>query len=554
VKGYEAEKFRPYLRLTYGAGDMAVVQIVQPAGEVLGGSAVEPKVVVQNNGDLELPFQLTLTLGDGTNNLYRESVQVAGVPVGQSAEVQFPQWVADEVGGERQATAKLDMLYDADLSNNLLLSWFDVYVDQQGGGNGGGEPPTPPAVHWGWQEVTRVPALPSARPVKAGGLLLCDPATGIIYAAKGNRTGEFAAFDPLTGKWRQLAPIPGTQPGKGARGVADGSGGVFLVKGSSTVEFWRYDIAGNAWERLPDIPLGTSGKTVTGGTGMAHVVQYGLDYIYLLKGPKQDFARYNEQARAWTVLSDAPAGSKAKWGRGSWLVCDGAGRLYAHKAAANELWYYDLATDAWGTQLPGMPLYGSSLRPKKSKDGGSGAWREGTMFALKGSKTGEFWAYDATGWHEFEPMPARGTTQKNVLPGPGADLVSYPFGRVLFALKGNKTLEFWRYTMKPLEVESHGPADQGVMSAAVRSSAERLVVTPNPAFGRVARLQYAVPASGPAMVTLFDACGRVAAQEEFDLARSGSVELRLADLSAGTYIVRLEGGRYSATGRLVVTR
>jgi hypothetical protein len=55
-------------------------------------------------------------------------------------------------------------------------------------------------------------------------------------------------------------------------------------------------------------------------------------------------------------------------------------------------------------------------------------------------------------------------------------------------------------------------------------------------------------------VTLFDVAGCVVAQEFVALDRSGSIELSLDGLVAGTYVIRLAGAEHSAFTRLVVTR
>jgi hypothetical protein len=141
-----------------------------------------------------------------------------------------------------------------------------------------------------------------------------------------------------------------------------------------------------------------------------------------------------------------------------------------------------------------------------------------------------------------------------VLPGDGADIVSYPYGRAFYALKGNKTLEFWRYRMKPIESEDYPAGSEGATAAARPLATTRLEVVPNPVPGSSALLRCTVPASGSGVVTIYDATGRVAAMQKLELARSGSVSLDLSGLAAGTYVLRLAGDRYTATGRLLVAR
>jgi hypothetical protein len=565
AKGYQAERFRPYIRINYAAADMGVVEISQPAGELELDTELGPLVQVANHGDVVLPFDLKVEIGDGEQVFYSQTVTVAGVPVGNTAVVTLPNWVAD-APGERVVSALIILANDANPANNFAAEWFTVVNTS--------EPPPPPPPPpgddpdpdpepipgrswWGWVEGKSVPALPSAKPVRDGGALAVDQSSGLVYATRGNRTRDFFEYDPLNARWRGLAPFPGGKaPGKGAAVSTDGNGGVYLVPGNGTREFWRYDIASNLWERLADVPLGSDRRAIRGGTGLVHTVQYGLDYVYLLKGPIGTFYRYNVAAKEWTELGLAPwnVAGRSGWARGSWLVYDGQNRIYAHRAKRHQLFYYDLELEAWSDQQPAMPYYGYLGRSKKSKDGGSAAFRDGFIYALKGGKTGEYWRYDpaTAAWQQQRPMPDYGVTLRRVRPSNGAALVSYPFGRMLVALKGNKTIEFWRFFMPPVGV------DGGIAAAAVvrgpQAITSSLRVTPNPVSGERARIAYSVPAAGRATATIFDAAGRMVKRSGLDLGRSGRFDLDLVGLKGGSYFVRLNGDGFSLTDRLVLAR
>ncbi len=547
ARGHQAEKFRPYLRVTFAAADMAVEEIVAPLGEVKSDSLVVPAVVVANRGDVEVESRLVVTIGDGENEFYNRSVTVEPVPVGGSRLVELADWTADRTGGERVVSAVLELANDANPSDNSLLSWFDVV------------PYRPvPKVHWGWEEVKSLPAGLSQKPVRAGAWLAVDEATGIVYAARGSKTGDCYCYDPATGLWRALAAMPGPS-NRGGRAVADGKGHLFMVRGSSTFEFWQYDIRANAWTRLPDVPAGNSGRKVKTGTDMVHVEQYGLDYIYLLKGPGCDFLRYNVQARTWQSLADAPAGAKAKWQNGSWLVFDGESTIYAHKAPVHEMWAYDLVTEAWTGPLPAMPYFPEQgpYKPRRIKDGGSAVWREGALWALKAGNTDQFFRYSA-GRHEWagrEAVPVVGTSRTRARVGAGSEMASCPRARALYALKGNKTLEFWRYVMPPAESLDGAPRP---MPATVQSgngaAPASLSVSPNPVNAGSALLRLG-GARGAGKVSVFDVQGRRVLEQEFAAgANAGSVALDLRGLGAGSYSVRVTGDCRNGTARLVIAR
>ncbi len=306
-------------------------------------------------------------------------------------------------------------------------------------------PPPPPP----WTEVAEMPDWPSYKPVNSGGWLAYD-GNGLVYAAKGNKVRDFYSYSVGRDSWTQLQLIPeGTKlPKKGCRGITDCEGHVFMTKGSNTSEFWCYHAANDSWSQLADVPLGSSVKKVKGGTDMVYTLENGTGYVYLLKGYRNEFHRYNTTTGTWQTLPSVPGVRvpNGRWNEGSWLVFDGNQTIYAHRASYNELCAYDLQSGAWGQPADGMPFVGRSGRSRKSKDGGSAAWLGDRACALKGGKTQEFWAYFPTGdtWVEMDTIPSLGSSGLRKLVSAGGDLVFTDDG--ILALKGNKVREFWRHT------------------------------------------------------------------------------------------------------------
>ena len=313
-----------------------------------------------------------------------------------------------------------------------------------------------------WAEQTPMPVhVGNDIGVGRGGWLAADTAAGLIYAARGKKTLDFYRYDPSGDTWTTLTSIlPGAEsklPEKGCRGVCDGNGHVYMTKGNNTFGFWSYDIAASTWAALADVPAGPTGKRVKGGTDLAYVEVNDTGFVYLLKGYKCEFWRYNTIAGTWQQLADAPTGIKEKWDKGSWIVYDGANTIYAHKAkyyvgTEHELWSYDIALNQWSSSpLRGMPLYGlhsGKIKKKKAKDGGGAAWVSGMnwIFALKGGNTQQVWRYEvaADSWCEADTLPQVGSSGKKKRVSLGGDLVHTGEG-TLYALKGNKTLQMWRY-------------------------------------------------------------------------------------------------------------
>jgi len=313
---------------------------------------------------------------------------------------------------------------------------------------------------WIWAEAGEnphhpMPSLPSNSAVKDGGWLACDSSSGLIYAAKGNKTADFYWYSPATNSWSPtsgspaLALIPpgieGKLPRKGCAGCVDPTGHIYMTKGNNTLEFWRYGIASDSWYHETDVPLGESRKKVKGGTDIVWAKSNGTNYAYLLKGYRNEFYKYNTASDSWYTLRPAPVGANQKWDKGSWLAYDGAHTIYAHKANYHEFWKFDTDTDSWNTTpLVAMPIPGSGGR-KKSKDGGCGVWAGDMILALKGGNTQESWAYYPVGnvWDERDTVPKVGSTLEKKKVKAGADIVNA--GGTIYAMKGNKSREIWRY-------------------------------------------------------------------------------------------------------------
>ncbi len=318
------------------------------------------------------------------------------------------------------------------------------------------------SVDWEWTEQCSMPSATSGKPVKRGGWLAFNPGDSLIYAAKGYKTSDFYSYNPATDTWTELADVlPGTEgkmPQKGCKGISDGDNLIYMTKGYNTFGYWQYKIDADSWTQLTDVPEGWTRKKVKGGTDLVYVTHDSTDYVYMLKGYKTEFWRYNVGTGTWESRADAPTGIKYKWNKGSWIVYDGDATIYAHKARyynratyKHEFWKYDIPGDSWyTTPLAGMPLYGlhsGRIRKKKAKDGGAGAMYGNEIWALKGGNTQQFWMYNivADTWTEQDTVPTNGSTgdrKKRVKYG--ADLVHWG-GGVFFALKGNKTVEMWRY-------------------------------------------------------------------------------------------------------------
>jgi len=537
----------------FAGGDVAMFQILSPAGTYDTNEVVIPTGRWRNRtGDpIDFTAYFILINPSGTR-VYTESRDVSGLAGHGDTTLDFPSFNLGTVAGTWLARCSTFAIADTAAENDTLSQEFRVEA----------------RVQWpyGWHEVVPMPAAPSGKGVKNGAWLVQLKLNGIryIFAAKGNKVGDFYRFEPLGDTWTQRRLIPngieGKPPQRGAAACSDGQY-IYATKGNNTLGFWRYDAALDSWAQLPDVPLGLSGKRVKGGTDMVFVKQpHDTGYVYLLKGYKNEFYRFNTETFHWDTLAPAPmpAGTGTKWNRGSWIVYhrqpgQGLYQIYAHKARFHELWVYDVVADTWASQmLPGMPYLSRTGKSKKSKDGGSAVLYDDFIYALKGGNTNEFWKYDILlkTWVESDSMPTFGFTGKVKRVKDGADIVVYQ-GNTFFALKGNKTCELWRYVV-PETLASQQPESQAVLAAGTVEEPHWLSIRPNPVTGRSLVISYNLSPAGPVTVTIFDVAGRSVVRQVLAEARSKKAVLDLQRLSAGVYLLKVEALGEKATHKLVV--
>ncbi|MFO7638452.1 MAG: hypothetical protein R6X14_03985 [bacterium] len=563
ARGYQGP-FKPYLRVRYSIPpvnqpDLALVAINSPAGEHAAGSGVIPEVVIRNLGDVSVPYSVSLVIRDATPDVvYSEVVELDGMEVGSDETIALPGLTFIGLEGDWSVVARVNADGDVNPDNDEAVGWFRVNPVPRG------------YERYGWEEVRQLPQAPSYQPVRRGGWLAVNEGNGLVYGAKGNKTNDFYGFDPVTDRWQQLAGMPYQEhlrwgrraPQDGAQGVSDNRDYVYALQGNNSLGFWRYSISENAWEVLPDVPSGPARRRVRGGSNMVYVEVDGQGYVYLLKARDGEFYRFDVAAGNWQELPFAPAGVKARWDKGSWLVYDGMGTIYAHKPRYvrntpephHELWLFDVRAGSWEqVARNGLPLlgrHGNRLTGRKAKDGAGAGWFDGGIWSLKGGNSQQYFRYDPgrNAWQESDPIPALGSSERKKLVKDGGDFVAYPRARAFYALKGNRSVEFWRYRLAP-----EGWVPGGGQAMPGRLGAERLSVGPTPATGPSVRLNWSLVGSQPARALVYDAAGRSVRRLELGQARTGSTRLDISGLAAGTYLVRLEGSS-APTQKLVVQR
>ena len=553
--------------------DVAVSAILAPAGIIDPYDSVLPRARVRNLGDTAVSVRAFLRIQRLPNTLvFLDSATIPSLAVGDSATVAFAPWPPYHSGYLHAVRCSVAASGDIHAENNLICDTVQVVH----------------LPHELWGQNPDVPAGPRNKKVKDGGCLAVLPepeslslgsATDRVYALKGNGTCEFYCYSAGTGGWTTLESIPATGSSGRKKAVKKGacmaaaaagpSACLCAAKGNGTLEWWRYDpvlsaakmgtvpICGTVpdsrqpqacaypWKQMTDVPIGAS--RVKQGAGAASVRISDTDYVYLLKGSgTREFYRYNVLRDAWETMTSAPAGASGKTFKdGSCLAAREDGRfLFALKGNYSELFAYDVAANSWQTKTA-LPLVGSSGRKKKAKSGAGLTCRRDSVFCLKGGNTGEFWVYQTTAdcWMQMPDMPlGAGKSVK------GGGALATGNWRYLWALKGNNTLEFWHYHLcsdclepdcagKPIGLAGPAPANPSLTSTIPTRAVRELNVN----------------LAGPCRLRLYDISGREVL--EFTQTRSSGsadVQLPVAHLAKGVYILRLDGMSANGCCKLII--
>ncbi len=517
----------------YTETDVGALRVVFPADTFRTRAQVVPRAWVRNYSGVAQSFSVRMEISGG---IYYDSRVVSGLAPYDSALVEFEAWPVRDVG-------------------TFAVSCFTVLsTDKEPGNDTARGSVTGVEV---WEFLAGMPAGPKNRGVKDGGALTA--VDSFVFALKGNNSVEFYRYNINQQTWVEVDSMPplGSTGSKkrvkaGGSLTADSSGYVYALKGNNTAEFFRYSVSGDTWRSLAEFPTG-SGRRVKGGGGLAYVPA--LHRIYAVKGNNTlEFAWYDIAAGTWHMAAPIPAGDRNKKAKdGTVLASDGVNTCYLLKGGTNEFFAYDIAANQWRPLKP-IPNSYIYAKKRKMKKGGAGAfdYRYNRFYAMKGGKTCEFWYYDPgqDSWVSVDDSFPRPLGTKP--PYNGASLC-YGSGKI-YALRGNKTLDFLRYNAD-LPLEPGGGVQAG--PAALRRL--DFTVWPNPVFNQAA-LQVELPVPARVKLALYDVSGRQAAVVFDGAAAPGrhSFQLDARGLAGGVYLLRLSAETGTAsieTGRkLMVVR
>jgi hypothetical protein len=544
-----------YWGFWYGVGrvrthDVGVNVISVPADSIYM-TGIIPASQVEEFGDaLDDTFQTFFEIFDSVATLiYSDSVPIV-LDSGSTDLATFKSWTPP-ISGNYAAMSKTVNKYDANHANDSVYKPFFVRA-------------TPPEL--GWVRKADMPVGPKSKYVKDGGAVTYLPGTtdvtdsGHVYGFKGNSRYEFYRYNTMTNTWAAQESIPAIGRAGKKKAVKKGAsltsldGKVYATKGNSTYEFWCFrpdTTTGKHWSQLADVPTGA--KAIKEGSGMVGARFHDTSYVYLLKGSStQEAYRYNTIDNTWATLPTAPLGVSGKaFKDGSALALGEGNKIYAVKGTYNEFYSFNLDSNKWFTLLP-LPLIGSSGKKIKLKSGGSLAYHAGKVYALKGNNKQDFWSYtaDSNKWTQLADMPLGGG--KRPKGGGAMTFVPVPTPGV-FALKGNNTVEAWRYGLAADLAFSVSPAVNAEAGSVIALRGYALAVSPNP-FVRSAMVSYSLPRAGSVSLKLYDVTGALVTTLARGFTPSGNYTTHLdaSKLVSGIYLLKMATDDYTTTTKLII--
>jgi len=514
-----------YCTVKYTEDDVGAFRIVLPDDSFRLGATVVPRAWVRNYGALVSgSFAVRCEMG----GFYWDARMVDTVPAYDSVLVTFSPWLVENAAlGTNEIRCYTMLDFDKGASNDTtygLVSGVPV-----------------------WERLPDMPAGAKGKGVKAGGALGFVP-DSLVFAFKGNNTCEFYMYNVNRDTWYERESIPAygnsyrrKRVKHGAQLAADTSGNLYAFKGNNTLDLWKYSVAERSWTQLRDCPVG-SGRRLKSGSDLVYVPQ--RNAFYACKGRNTpEFYCYDVAGDSWRPVSSVPLGPKGRRPKdGTVMAYDGEGTIYLLKGGTYEFFAYSVEGDSW-SQRKDIPNSEYSPKRRKMKKGAAAAFdtRFKLLYALKGRKSGEFWCYDPERYTWVEPVAdSFPTPPRTKRPYDGADFC-YGGGKI-FALRGNKTLEFLRFHANfPLEFDTLG---SGPQANAVELPRLKLAAAPNPFFGWT-RLRYSMPAAGHVRLELYDVTGRLVriVQNGWQDMGEHVAVLKSDGLAAGVYLLRLDTGR-----------
>jgi hypothetical protein len=370
----------------------------------------------------------------------------------------------------------------------------------------------------------------------SGGWLTYNSSSNRIYALFGGGIRNFKAYNLTGGTWDSLATWPWETEDRDGSGCANGRDTIYVFRGQAQKNAQKYCAVNNQWVAIADIA-----ENANLGTCMVYASV--ADKVCLLTGSGTSstcaLQVYDHGNNTWTTKA-TPLYDTA-WHDGSWMAYAGGDTIYALQGTSNRFFKYSVNGNVWNaTALAPMP--GTT----KPGTGGCAAYHDGKIYALKGNSTKEFWRYSIANnsW-------ARMIDDAPLVPATGTSITTD--GSYLYAEFANSTNTLWKYQLPPSGAFNPAPIEEN--ASAARLGGASFVIAPNPLASGFATLRYNLPRAGPAEVSVYNVSGQMVLKQALVVGRQGSgVTLDLHQLRNGVYLVRLTSDGFAGTQKLVVRR
>lgn len=250
---------------------------------------------------------------------------------------------------------------------------------------------------------------------------------GYLYAFRGTNTLSFYRYDIAAGTWSDplVADLPSGALMNGDGNAVLVNGYIYKLRSANQRTWYRYSIAGDSWEQLVDAPL------TINNAGLIYVSGQGK--IYVFRGVStRTFWAWDPGTSDWVGAQEPNiSGTAYTNGTGSNLISDGSQYVYYLRGAnTNGLLRYDTVANSWTAMANGLGTFNTDTFGVKAGQ---------FLYFLRSGTIVDRYSIAGDSWATMAALPAT--------VGQGGGLAYPGTGDFIYALRGNNTAGFYRYSI-----------------------------------------------------------------------------------------------------------